>query len=819
MNGVYAQPQYEQDPNREELRAIPYQSLCQGEHSVVWGVGESPQCIVTEGPTKDRYRDGSHTTLSLSGSMHSRLHSSPHYNPQRLEYLLSILERRAMEDYVPECSNKDSLYHPPHRQLRASSSWQLWRNYVDLRSAYNLNLLELMWCPLPRHPGPKPIHTIREILDFQRQGNLLEYLIDWEGYGPGNDPGCPKQMSWIDLFWPTQTGWPLEVMEGAGLGHQETPLEERAEKPSRENSKSNPAQKGQSCEKSLSVAHEIKNNWSSKIADGSNETLPIFKLQLEKTWKNSDGFCRRCTFGKNSTKENKTIMMIGATGSGKTTLINSMINYILGVNWEDDFRFVLIDEGQQKSQAESQTSEITAYQINHMDGFRVPYSLTIVDTPGFGDTRGIKQDQKITGQILEFFSAPGGIDCIDAVCFVVQASLARLTHTQKYVFDSILSIFGKDIAENILMMVTFADGKKPPVLEAIIKSEIPCSTDESGKPLQFKFNNSAVFANNNKSTEDEDSDCENFDQMFWKLGFSSMNKFFTSLSKMETKSLTLTREVLKERKQLEVLVEGLQPQINAGLTKLDEIRKTRAALEQNKAKMEANKDFEYELEVTVPKQIENTSNYYLTNCQKCNFTCHDSCIIPNDSDKHGCCAMKDGNCTVCPGKCVWNVHFNQKYKWDYVTEKRKETYHDLKERYKEAYGEVMTKEKIFEKLEYELEVVQDIVTGLIKDSQKSLERLQEIALKPNPLSTPDYIDLMIESEKQEAKPGFTDRIQSLMEVKVKAEIISKVSTGGAVPEDLKKYKPETSRNKPERSRIISFSPFILFRKGFNFLKG
>ncbi|XP_026114891.1 uncharacterized protein LOC113093306 [Carassius auratus] len=437
-------------------------------------------------------------------------------------------------------------------------------------------------------------------------------------------------------------------------------------------------EKGQKMTTRPGVAHDIKNNLSRKIEGGSNENLPLFKLNLDETWQNSDGFCRRSTFGKNITKENKTIIMIGATGAGKTTLINSMINYIMGVEWEDDFRFVLIDEGKQKSQAESQTSEITAYQINYMDGFRVPYSLTIVDTPGFGDTRGISHDQKITAQIQEFFSAHGGIDCIDAVCFVVQTSFARLTDTQNYIFDSILSIFGKDIAQNILVLVTFADGKRPPVLEAIKVADVPCSTTESGDPLHFKFNNSALFSPNNRSADDEESDCDNFDEMFWKLGFSSMKKFFTSLITMKTQSLSLTQKVLKERQQLEVYLQGLQPHIIAGLKKLDEIKKRRAALEQHKAEMDANKDFEFELEVTVPKQIENKTSYYLTNCQKCHFTCYDKCEYANDGDKYKCIVFKDGKCTVCPGKCVWNVHFNQKYKWDYVTEKRKETYQDLK---------------------------------------------------------------------------------------------------------------------------------------------
>ncbi|XP_051747578.1 uncharacterized protein LOC127511101 [Ctenopharyngodon idella] len=579
---------------------------------------------------------------------------------------------------------------------------------------------------------------------------------------------------------------------------------------SRESTRSKNMGKDHSDGKGSSVAHNIKNNWSIKIADGSNENLPMFKLNLEETWQNNDEFCRRSTFGKNVTKQNKTIMMIGATGAGKTTLINSMINYILGVEWKDDFRFVLIDEGKQKSQAESQTSEITAYQINHMDGFKIPHSLTIVDTPGFGDTRGISHDQKITKQIQEFFSNPGGIDSIDAVCFVVQASLARLTHTQKYIFDSILSIFGKDIAENILVLVTFADGKTPPVLEAIKVSEVSCATNESGEPLHFKFNNSAVFAIN-KSAEDEDSDCDNFDQMFWKMGFSSMRKFFTSLNTMETKSLTLTREVLKERHQIEVLVERLQPQINAGLTKLDEIRKTRAALEQHKAEMDANKDFEYEVEVTVPDKIENKTGYYLSNCQQCHFTCHKTCGIANDSERYACWAMTDGKCRVCPGKCAWDVHFNQKYRWDYVTEKRKQTYQDLKKRFEDAHGQVMSKEKIFEELENELEEVQDIVTGLIEESQNSLERLQEIALKPNPLSTPDYIDLMIESEKQEAKSGYKDRIQSLMDVRKKAEIISKVSTGEVLPEDWKTYKPATRKQS-------SYNPKVFFSNAINYVK-
>ena len=62
-----------------------------------------------------------------------------------------------------------------------------------------------------------------------------------------------------------------------------------------------------------------------------------------------------------------------------------MCNYILGVDWKDDYRLKLIEEviqGQESNQAVSQTSWITSYTIHYRADFTVPYTLTIIDTPG-----------------------------------------------------------------------------------------------------------------------------------------------------------------------------------------------------------------------------------------------------------------------------------------------------------------------------------------------------------------------------------------------------------------------------------------------------
>ncbi|XP_072331283.1 uncharacterized protein [Scyliorhinus torazame] len=542
----------------------------------------------------------------------------------------------------------------------------------------------------------------------------------------------------------------------------------------------------------------------------ANGNPSIYTLPLEKKKLDKDGHRVKCSFGKPSTKHSvRTIMVLGATGAGKTTLINGMINYILGVKWEDNFRYKLIDEGTGRSQAESQTSSITAYELHHREGFQIDYSLTIIDTPGFGDTRGITRDKLITDQIREFFTSPEGVDHIDAVCFVAQASLARLTQTQKYIFDSILSIFGKDIAENFQILVTFADRQVPPVLEAINVAEVPCPKDKKGFPAHFKFNNSAVFAQSSTSgnsankmspdgsdEEEEEEDGDNMNGMFWKMGSNSMKKFFTALNKMETKSLLLTKEVLRERQQLEAAIAGLQPQITAGLTKLQEIRKTQQALNQHQVDIDVNKDFEYEVEVTFleERDISGSSNY-ANNCQKCRITCHYPCTFAYYF-KRLCSAMTwSGYCTVCPNKCKSSDHCHQKYRFVYKTRKEKRTYSELKEKYERVSGEKMSQQRILEKLQQEFADVQAAVLELIEKSSQSILRLEEIALRPNPLSTPVYIDLLIQSEKEEAKPGFIERIQSLNEVKKQAQFIASFQERGAVTREMERISSSGEKEK------------------------
>ncbi len=497
----------------------------------------------------------------------------------------------------------------------------------------------------------------------------------------------------------------------------------------------------------------------------SNSTEPhIYQLLTEVELTDSKKRIAKLFIGKPDPRApapERVLMVVGATGAGKSTLINGIANYILGVKWEDKFRFKLITDEGKKSQAESQTTWITAYTFHLKDSSRVPFTLTVIDTPGFGDTRGIERDRQIAEQIKHFFSIVGksGIDRLHGLGFVAQASLARLTPSQQYIFDSILSIYGKDIADNIFMMVTFADNQKPALLDAIAAAKIP------SKGGIFKFNNSALYAK---------GEADGFDEMFWKLGVKSFGDFFSDFGRVQARSLTLTKEVLKEREHLENAVQGLHPQIQAGLSKMEQLRQQTEVVRRNKALIEQNKDFNYKVTVPKSRRIKTKPRQYVTNCLECNFTCHLDCGISNSEDKDGCIAMSGGYCTVCPGCCYWTKHVNQPFWYKIYEEEEVRTSADLKARYDTATQGKSTAEAMIFNMKKELKQVEGIVLSMVSQVRSSLDRLDEIALKPNPLTEVDYIDLLIEGEKQAAKPGWMQRVRGYQAVKEEALIMAQV---------------------------------------------
>ncbi|XP_048849929.1 uncharacterized protein LOC125719313 [Brienomyrus brachyistius] len=342
---------------------------------------------------------------------------------------------------------------------------------------------------------------------------------------------------------------------------------------------------------------KLLNEGSTLITEGPPERR---LLNTSKQEIDEQGNIRRWTFGvKNPRKMMKTIVLLGETGIGKSTLINAMTNYILGTEWSDKIRYEIVKE-KVRDQTESQTSEVNVYEIFGYEDIRVPFSLRIIDTPGYGDINGESKAKKIAETLCYLIQCEDGVHQLDAVCLVVKASQYRLTPHQRCIFDAVLSLFGKDIKKNIIPVITFSGGGKPAALAAIDKFGFSWCRDEKDNLVHFRFDNTP-------EEEDDVDTSPDYLENAWDKRKKTMGDFFKYLNALETRSLVMTHKVLLEHEKLERCVKSLQDQIVKAEHKQNEIRQTQEALEKNKEEIQEKKNFEYVVKQSFADKVESDS--------------------------------------------------------------------------------------------------------------------------------------------------------------------------------------------------------------------
>ncbi|XP_028279800.1 septin-2-like [Parambassis ranga] len=468
----------------------------------------------------------------------------------------------------------------------------------------------------------------------------------------------------------------------------------------------------------------------------------------------------RLTVGnKNVNKANRTILVVGETGAGKSALINAMANYSMGVRFEDEVWFQIVEE-EKRSQIQSQTSDVIVYEIFGFEDETLPYSLTIIDTPGYGDTRGIECDSIVVQRLLDLFRSDDGICEVHAVGLVMKATENRVNDRLSYILNSVMSLFGNNMEKNIVALITHSDGRKPKnPLQALEASDVKCSRDDKNQPVYFLFNNC--------QHEDRTEEREHLKGAA-ETSERGMRQFTDFLEKTEAQQLVKTVEVLNERIRLTACIQNLQERIKLTELKQTEIREITRAMKVNEKEMKKNEKFTLEVDEVYKEKEDISGGMWgliffegATCCTVCEENCHfPGCTMAWNPEK--CEVMKDGHCTVCTKKCPVSNHVKEE--WIYVTKTKKvtRTVPELKEKYEKNQTQKVENKSLSENLEEEMKRLTAEKLQLLNESYQHVVRLEQIALKVDSLSTHVHLDFLIEKMKE---TGNTEKAQKLQEMK------------------------------------------------------
>jgi len=256
-----------------------------------------------------------------------------------------------------------------------------------------------------------------------------------------------------------------------------------------------------------------------------NGNLKIYQLKSNE-WFTDDQEIRWLQLGPTSgmkkEKPHYVLFLMGSILNERSTLIDGIINYVLGVEWNDSFRFKITNG------LHSRKNCITAYSIGHIKGMKINYDLTIIDSPWpIGSIA--EKVSAITWGLGRFLNHPHTrtlhLDHVNALCLVTSPIEFTEEQQHKPFLDSSSFLFGWHLRDSVRILVNLSEGVEPEASQ------------------YSKFDTSVLFAPYLSSGTHSLAE--------WDSLHAHFNKFFTMVSSMPSTSLEQIRQLLDNRICLE----------------------------------------------------------------------------------------------------------------------------------------------------------------------------------------------------------------------------------------------------------------------------
>ncbi|CAD8192034.1 unnamed protein product [Paramecium octaurelia] len=504
----------------------------------------------------------------------------------------------------------------------------------------------------------------------------------------------------------------------------------------------------------------------------------------------------------------RNILIVGITGQGKTTFINSFITYLKGFNthksYENFHSRFYIDKPNSKD-VKSHTQNVQSYQIIYEN-----YIFNLIDTPGLGDTEGLEKDQKIVDDIGKYLEQNlfKNNQNLHAVLIISQSSTQyeiidnKLTLLQTSML-SILKLFGKQMSRYAQHCLSFSDFTAANTLNF----ESPNSIFYSLTEQQLQFIHENQQQEHEKSNQFDDptfktqvqlnQQQENIYQQYYqfqnsvfqvkKLGFIEKiqikknveNYLFITQRVKNSMGFDLqdSVEVIAQRKILKQERDQIHLKLKNLIANKNKINDNIRKIQIYQSRIEESSNFEfYEFITECKREFHPNEGMYFTNCLKCNKTCCEICHVKNEHLANCIQMIQIKNQMICQScSCLLDKHINEKYRWSFTTEQIKRINQSLQRENENAKSQFEKLNQILANLQKALlEIQEDIKITLIQ-MKKCFETLLSSALYTVDIQDEEAYDFILRlyPEYREAFQEFQTQEEMKVSQKIRKDIKDK----------------------------------------------
>lgn len=360
-------------------------------------------------------------------------------------------------------------------------------------------------------------------------------------------------------------------------------------------------------------------------------------------------------------KGRKKVIVIGGTGQGKSTFINSIHNYFRATTVETmeaviETRFLQpiasaprSTEMNVRDTTTSKTEMCTEYAFR--DPRNTRNEFIIVDTPGLGDTRGTRQDEENLKMILKIAAEAEAAGELSGFIFVCKGTENKRTLSVDTVMTIIRGSLPDEVMGSMIAVITNCANDFAMQCEKLLPPDID-------RANMFVYDNPAFLVD----MATLDAARKRSASVLWGETMDRVGSILSRAARLQHRGGCVS--MMQQRHRVLRIFHEIRTKFTTLQQTLDQINA--AELELGRAKSAQAQNANFKVTKTVTKKVfyPDPSGRHHTTCSSCTFICHQCCGLSEISTKGsnaftGCAAFCGSQtCNKCPEHCSYEVHYH-----------------------------------------------------------------------------------------------------------------------------------------------------------------